>query len=113
MKLTFEQYCAGLSESYIALNYKHIRNNYNKYLRLSKEDIEHILELQKNEGKEILYHYGKNKVRKMILTFAQTTIKRTSEYHSFIYDVRLNYINDGKKREWSGFWTNKIHNIEL
>lgn len=113
-KITFDEFVLHTDKAFLNNNKKYLLKKYKEYLSLTKEDIDCINNLKLNESKEVIYHYGKNKTRKMILTYVQNTVeKKHNKYFSSLYDIRLNYLNYGKIREWDGFWTSKFRSIEI
>lgn len=113
-KITFDDYVLHTDKVYLNSHKKYLLKKYKEYLSLTKEDIDYINNLKLNEGKEVIFYYGRNKTRKMILTYVQTTVEKGHDrYFSCLYDVRLNYLDDGKIREWEGFWTDKFYNIKI
>jgi len=87
-----------------------------------------IYDLKKYEDRRIKFFY-RGKYRDFILaavmdkepckcTFDSTEHKTkhliNGQYQSKFGDFRLNYVyGNNKKREWNGFWTNKIENIKI
>lgn len=87
-----------------------------------------IDELKQYEGQEIEYLY-RGKYRPFILKAVQNTPPNLSrsmteeeknkyfvegKYQGDLGDFRINYnYGDPRKREWDGFWTNKLDRIRL
>lgn len=73
-----------------------------------------LQELKQKEGEIVEYlHLGKYKKFKLVAVQLddKKIIKDEKPYRGAVGDFRLNY-TDGVKREWSGFWTNKIDRIK-
>ena len=81
-----------------------------------------LLELKKREGQEVLFEF-RGKLRPFILRAVQDVECDCSypkmqscphlingKYLSDYGEVRLDYNYEGK-REWEGFWTNKLDKI--
>lgn len=79
-------------------------------------ELSELLVLLKAHEGEIVEFFYRGKYRRFELMAVQTDdnfiIKGTTKYKGNIGDVRLDYAYPGK-REWWGFWTNKIDRIKL
>lgn len=58
-------------------------------------------------------YFSRGKYVRMVMAAVQVEKGKINErYEGNIGDVRLNYC-DGKRREWDGFWTNKVERVRL
>jgi hypothetical protein len=94
----------GFSEEYQ-------KNNFKKYLKLSDAQLQKLFSLKK--GQIVNFLRGTKKVEMVVMHVPKHKNDFLDNFFNNVGSVRLNYKDQTKLREWTGFWTMKIDKIEI
>lgn len=118
----------GLETYHAMERVENTKANYQKYLRMSDEEIERFHLFTNHIGENVILHRGRSGTSKMYIVCVQINpderhpdsrpndpTETNLLYKSHPYSIRLNYRDHltNTKREWSGIWVDNPMNITL